>query len=163
MRPLLLLLVSGFLLAAAEKPEWDNPAIVHVGTEKPHSTMMVYPSAALARTADPLKSPWYALLNGTWKFYGVLRPADRPLEFFRPEYDDSKWQPMPVPSSWQMHGFDIPIYTNIIYPWPQPVDKRPQVPYEFHPVGSYRMHFQMPAGWKGRRIYLHFDGVDSAF
>src|SRR5436309_366154 len=30
---------------AAEKPEWDNPAIVHIGTEKPHGTMMVYPSA----------------------------------------------------------------------------------------------------------------------
>ncbi len=71
---------------------------------------------------------------------------------------------MPVPASWQMHGFDIPIYTNIIYPWPQDAsNKPPQVPYEFNPVGSYRLQFTVPPDWKGRQVYLHFDGVDSAF
>ena len=73
------------------------------------------------------------------------------------------WGTMPVPASWQMHGFDVPIYTNIIYPWPQDPSKPPQVPYEFNPVGSYRMHFTVPPGWQGRRVILHFDGVDSAF
>ena len=79
-----------FLLAicgavfAADKPEWDNPAIVHVGTEKPHATMMVYPSAELARTGDRAKSPWFQLLNGTWKFHGSLRPADRPAGLLPP-------------------------------------------------------------------------------
>jgi beta-galactosidase len=149
--------------AAADKPEWDNPAIVHVGTEKPHSTMMVYPSGELARTGDPARSPWFQLLNGTWKFHGSLRPAERPMDFYRPDYDDRSWGAMPVPSSWQMHGFDVPIYTNIIYPWPQDASKPPQVPYAFNPVGSYRMHFTVPPAWKGRQVYLHFDGVDSAF
>ena len=37
------------------------------------------------------------------------------------------------------------------------------VPYEFNPVGSYRMRFTVPPEWKGRPVYLHFDGVDSAF
>src|SRR5690242_18326037 len=62
-----------------------------------------------------------------------------------------------------MHGFDIPIYTNVIYPWPQDDTKPPQVPYEFNPVGSYRVQFNVPPAWKGRPVYLHFDGVDSAF
>ena len=44
-------------VALADKPEWDNPAIVHVGTERPHATMMVYPSAELARTARQALSP----------------------------------------------------------------------------------------------------------
>ena len=57
---------------------------------------------------------------------------------------------MPVPASWQMHGFDIPIYTNIIYPWPQDPSKAAAAPpYEFNPVGSYRMHFTVPAGVEG--------------
>jgi beta-galactosidase len=150
-------------LTAADKPEWDNPAIVHVGTERPHATMMAYPSADLARTFDRAKSPWFQLLNGTWKFHGSLRPAERPLDFYRPDFNDASWMPMPVPASWQMHGFDIPIYTNIIYPWPQEASKPPQVPYAFNPVGSYRMQFTVPAAWKGRPVYLHFDGVDSAF
>jgi beta-galactosidase len=148
---------------AADRPEWDNPAIVHLGTEKPHATMMVYPSAELARAGDRAKSPWFQSLNGSWKFHGSLRPADRPLEFYRPDYSDAAWRTIPVPSSWQMHGFDIPIYTNIIYPFPQDPDAAPKPPYDFNPVGSYRTRFTVPPAWKGRQVYLHFEGVDSAF
>ena len=43
------------------------------------------------------------------------------MDFYRPGYDDSGWGTMPVPASWQMHGFDVPIYTNIFAPpMPQP-------------------------------------------
>jgi beta-galactosidase len=150
-------------LAFAQRPEWDDVSVLHWGTEKPHATMMVYPTAELARTGDRAKSPWFQSLNGSWKFHGSPRPADRPLEFFRPGYDDSQWRNIPVPSSWQLHGFDIPVYTNIIYPWPQDPEKPPHVPHEWNPVGSYRTTFVVPAAWKGRPVYLHFDGVDSAF
>ena len=154
------LIVSGW---AADRPEWDNPSIVKVGVEKPHATMMVYPTADMARAAQPSQSPWYQSLNGTWKFQGSLRPADRPLDFYRPAFKDGAWRTIPVPSSWQMHGFDIPIYTNIIYPWPQDPKAAPNVPKDFNPVGSYRRTFTVPPLWKGRKVYLHFEGVDSAF
>jgi beta-galactosidase len=62
-----------------------------------------------------------------------------------------------------MHGFDVPIYTNIIYPWPQDPHGPPTPPYNFNPVGSYRVQFTLAAGWTGRQVYLHFAGVDSAF
>lgn len=159
-------LVFAALYAAslsAQKPEWDNPAIIHIGTERPHSSMMVYPAADQARQGDRSASPWFESLNGEWKFHGSLRPAERPLEFYKPEFNDESWGLMPVPSSWQMHGFDIPIYTNIIYPWPQDPKGPPTPPYDFNPVGSYRTHFTVPAGWDGRKVYLHFAGVDSAF
>ncbi|MBS1854255.1 MAG: DUF4981 domain-containing protein [Acidobacteria bacterium] len=159
-------LLSLFVFAAAfaqTRPEWDNPAIVHVGSEKPHATMMVYPSAELARTGDRARSPWFQSLNGTWKFRGSERPADRPVDFYRTDYDDSGWGSIPVPASWQMHGFDIPVYTNIIYPFPQDPSKPPSPPYDWNPVGSYRLRFTVPPAWKGRPVYLHFDGVDSAF
>ncbi|XP_022867807.1 uncharacterized protein LOC111387485 [Olea europaea var. sylvestris] len=64
-----------------------------------------------------------------------------------------------VPSNWQMHGFDIPIYTNVIYPFP--LDP-PRVP-EDNPSGCYRTYFYIPKEWEGRRIFLHFEAVDSAF
>src|SRR5436190_5759913 len=163
MRIATILLMTAGVVLAADKPEWDNPAIVHVGTEKPHATMMSYPSVELARTADRATSPWFQLLNGTWKFHGSLRPSERPIDFYRSDYSDAAWGNMPVPASWQLHGFDIPIYTNIIYPFPQDASKAPAPPYEFNPVGSYRMHFTVPPTWKGRPIYLHFDGVDSSF
>jgi beta-galactosidase len=150
-------------LACAQRPEWDDVSVLHLGTEKPHATMMVYPTADLAKAGDPAKSPWFQSLNGNWKFHGSPRPADRPLEFYRPGYDDSRWRLIPVPSSWQLHGFDIPVYSNIIYPWPQDPDKPPQVPHEWNPVGSYRTTFVVPPVWRDRPVYLHFDGVDSAF
>src|SRR3954452_124708 len=103
MRLLLIPLFAALLCAAAEKPEWDNPAVVHVGTERPHATMMVYPSLDSAKAGNRALSPWFKLLNGNWKFHGALRPADRPLDFYRPDYDDSRWGSMPVPASWQMH------------------------------------------------------------
>ncbi len=160
------LVVLSILIAvgwAAERPEWDNPSIVKAGVEKPHATMMVYPNAELARTDQPSKSPWFQSLNGTWKFHGSLRPADRPLDFYRPDFSDAAWRTIPVPSNWQMHGFDIPIYSNIIYPWPQDPNAAPNVPKDFNPVGSYRRMFTVPPAWKGREVYLHFAGVDSAF
>lgn len=150
-------------VASADKPEWDNPAIIHTGTLPPHTTMMSYPTAELAAGQDCAASPWFHLLNGSWKFHGSMRPSDRPRDFYRPEYSDADWGTIPVPASWQMHGFDIPIYTNIIYPWPQDRNGPPTPPYDFHPVGSYRRQFTLPSAWQGRRVLLHFAGVDSAF
>ena len=158
---LLLLFVNACL--AADRPNWDNPAVIQVGTEKPHATMMVYPTVELARAGQPTFSPWYQSLNGSWKFSGVLRPSDRPLDFYRSEYNDSAWRSIPVPSSWQMHGFDIPIYSNVPYPFPQDRKAMPNVPKDFNPVGSYRRTFTVSPTWAGREVFLHFAGVDSAF
>ncbi|WP_321474500.1 glycoside hydrolase family 2 TIM barrel-domain containing protein [uncultured Paludibaculum sp.] len=157
----LLLFVSACL--AADRPEWDNPAIYKIGEEKPHATMMVYPTAELAKAGQMAQSPWFQSLNGTWKFDGVLRPADRPLDFFRTDFNDSAWRTMPVPASWQLHGFDIPIYSNVPYPFPQDPKLMPTPPKDFNPVGSYRRTFTIAPTWKGREVYLHFAGVDSAF
>lgn len=51
-----------------------------------------------------------------------------------------------VPSNWQMHGFDRPIYTNVIYPFP--LDP-PHVP-DDNPTGCYRTYFQLPKEWEGK-------------
>nr|CAB3479457.1 unnamed protein product [Digitaria exilis] len=64
-----------------------------------------------------------------------------------------------VPSNWQMHGFDRPIYTNITYPFPI----NPPFVTSDNPTGCYRTVFHIPKEWKGRRILLHFEAVDSAF
>ena len=157
-----LCLSAGFCMAQ-DRPEWDNPAIVKEGVEKPHATMMLYPTATLALAGQIAQSPWHQSLNGDWKFHGSLRPADRPLEFYRTDFNDASWRTIPVPSSWQLHGFDIPIYSNINYPWPQDAKADPLVPKDLNPVGSYRRTFMVPQAWKGRNVYLHFAGVDSAF
>ncbi len=123
----LLALTSGEARAQTP-PEWANPAVFTVGTERPHATFVVFPDAALASTGDATKSPFLASLNGPWKFHLSPRPDRRPVDFFRPTFDDGAWKTIPVPSNWQMQGFDLPIYTNIIYPWPQDPKAPPHVP-----------------------------------
>ena len=164
MRKLIALLCfSAALGTAQERPEWNDTKVIKTGVEKPHASMMIYPSSNLALAGDTVVSPWRQSLNGNWKFHGSLRPADRPLEFYRTDFNDSSWHTIPVPSNWQLHGFDIPIYSNINYPWPQDPKAPPNVPRDLNPVGSYRRTFVIPETWKGRTVFLHFEGVDSAF
>ncbi|KAL6989747.1 beta-galactosidase [Sarracenia purpurea var. burkii] len=103
--------------------------------------------------------PFVKSLSGYWKFLLALNPAHVPLSFYDSAFQDSDWATLPVPSNWQMHGFDRPIYTNILYPFPL---NPPSVP-EDNPTGCYRTYFCLPKEWEGRRIFLHFEAVDSAF
>ncbi|MFG1968647.1 glycoside hydrolase family 2 TIM barrel-domain containing protein [Nonomuraea fuscirosea] len=93
-------------------------------------------------------------LNGTWRFR--LSPtANVPEDFAGPDYDDSGWDDLPVPSHWVLHGHGAPAYTNVVYPIP--VDP-PRVPDE-NPTGDYRRVFDLPEGWTGGR--LRFEGAES--
>ncbi len=145
------------------RPEWDDVAVYKVNVEPPHATMMVYPNAALAAAGDRTRSPWFRSLNGDWKFRCSPNPAARPADFYRADFNDAAWGAIPVPSNYQLHGCDIPIYTNIPYPFPMDPDGPPVVPKDVNSVGSYRTTFTLPEGWAGRQTFLHFDGVDSAF
>jgi beta-galactosidase len=159
------LIVAFFVLAvpAQERPEWDNVSVFKVNVEKPHATMTVYPTIELAKAGDRSKSPWFRSLNGSWKFYCSESPAKRPVDFYRSDFDDSRWRTIPVPSNYQLQGCDIPIYTNSRYPFPMNTAGPPVVPGERNSVGSYRTEFEVPGNWDGRQVFLHFDGVDSAF
>ena len=98
-------------------------------------------------------------LGGDWLFHFDPSPEEAPQGFEAPDYDDSDWDQIPVPSNWQMEGFGSPWYTNVQYPIPV---NEPFVP-SANPTGSYRRAFLVPAAWKGRNIRIRFDGVDSWF
>ncbi len=139
------------------REEWDDPAVLHVGTERPHATMMTYPSAELAARGDRAASSWFRSLNGRWKFRYSPNPASRPAGFERPEFDDTAWPTIAVPGNWEIQGFGMPIYTNVQYPFSFEA-ANPRAPREDNPVGSYRTTFTVPADWGGRRVFLHFAG-----
>ncbi|MFF5104291.1 glycoside hydrolase family 2 TIM barrel-domain containing protein [Streptomyces sp. NPDC000134] len=148
-------------------PEWNDFGVFRVGTEPPHTTLMPYPGVREALAADRTRSPYRLSLDGTWKFAYADRPGDRDPDFHRTDLDDGDWDRIPVPSVWQTHGYDRPIYLNITYPYwgpnglgedPQP----PAAPTRYNPVGQYRRTFTVPRDWSGRRTFLHFEGVKSA-
>ncbi|MHC4432459.1 MAG: glycoside hydrolase family 2 TIM barrel-domain containing protein [Planctomycetota bacterium] len=166
---LLILMVLGPLFAVSGleartvepgTPEWERPEIVGINKEPGHCTLVPYLHLRRALKLDRMQSRLYMSLNGDWKFNWTQKPAERPVEFYKPGYDVSKWADIPVPSNWQMHGYGRPIYLNMRYPFK--VDP-PFIPHDYNPVGSYRRQFRILNRWKDRQVFLHFDGVKSAF
>lgn len=162
------LIACSVLLALPTAPsqtgpeDWENPALPHGGTTAPRAAFVPFPDAASALRTAPQDSPRYMSLNGTWKFHWSPRPADRPLDFWRPEADLGGWKDIPVPSNWMFHGYDDPIYVNIGYEFARN-PKPPFVPHDHNPVGSYRRVFTVPADWAGMDVTLHFGAVKSFF
>lgn len=147
-------------------PEWNNnPDIFQLNRMEAHSHMMAYPSAEAALADDRTASPYFKSLNGTWKFSLADTPEQRARDFYRSDFDSSGWADMPVPSHWQLQGYDYPQYTNIRYPWSErePDLAPPYAPTVYNPVGSYVRSFEVPSSWAGQPVFLSFQGVESAF
>jgi len=151
-------------------PELEDPECLGVNKEPAHAVLMPYATPAEAFAANRQASPFCRSLNGNWKFNWVNHPAERPVDFYKPGFSVEGWKEIPVPSCWQLLGYGTPYYRNIGYTfqkdWPHVLSEPPTnyTSYvERDPVGSYRREFEVPAAWRGRRVFITFDGVDSAF
>ncbi len=147
------------MLSAQLHPDYENPGVFERNQEKPHATLMPYPSVDNALEGIRKSSPFHLSLNGEWQFHWVENPAEAPGDFFKPGYDRSEWPSISVPSNWQMEGFGYPLFRNVGLP--HPLDP-PLVPKQFNPTGSYFRTFELPGEWKDRQVFLHFEGVHSA-
>lgn len=139
--------------------EWEDPSVVELGKEPPHTFFTSYSQMEDAMTDDPTKSPFVKSLNGTWKFHYVNTPEERPTTFQNPSFNDWYWKEITVPSNWELQGFGIPIYTNHNNPFPI---NPPFIDHSYDPVGSYRTQFTVPEGWSGREVILHFGSISGA-
>lgn len=157
-----------------------NCDIVQIGREPARTDSIPYENTAAAITAavnyDKSLSGYYRLLSQTrWRFSYYESPAafdaGKDTDFWQEDFDDSHWNEIFVPSVWQTQGYDHPIYTNTTQKfaknfgnekigYPRDLPKAPTV---YNPVGLYRHTFEIPAEWEGRRVYLDFEGVNSAF
>lgn len=138
---------------------YENLHILHEGTMPvrnyyiPASTAFDSPIAA-RENSDRLQS-----LNGTWKFRyydSIYRLQD---EFYNEGYDVSGFDDIPVPSVWQMHGYDYHQYTNVRYPF---AFDPPYVPKD-NPCGAYVTDFIYDQNEDAPLAHLNFEGVDSCF
>lgn len=161
-----------------ESPYWEDETMFAENKEPGVATYMPYENeAAMLADAEYYATPWstpvnnrYMTLNGTWKFNLVSEPSLRPTDFYKEGYDVAEWDTIPVPSNWEMHGYDKPIYNNVEYPHsntPPFIKARPGYNdggknYGINPVGSYVRTFEIPQNWDGRRTFIHFGGIYSA-
>ena len=179
--------LAGFAYGEVEAPvgnEWESPQQLSLNKEQPKAWFFNFASVESARKVLPDASEYYLSLDGTWRFNWVPNPGERPVDFYKTDFDDTAWDNVTVPMNWNVAGiqkdgsqkYGTPIYVN------QPVIFKHQVavgdwkhgvmrePAPFHTtykhrneVGSYRRTFTIPAEWKGREVYINFDGVDSFF
>ncbi|MBQ7387378.1 MAG: hypothetical protein IJW03_04335, partial [Clostridia bacterium] len=133
--------------------------VLHRGCEDPRAYFIPHASAdTLALPRE--ESKYFKSLCGAWnfKFYPSVNDVPNPCETDIPYAEK-----LDVPSNWQYmigRGYDVPQYTNHLYPFP--VDP-PHVP-EDNPAGLYRRSFTLDAeALLGKDVMLNFEGVDSCF
>ena len=144
---------------AAPPPEWENLSVLSRNREAASASSVPYADREAARAGERGASPYFRLLNGQWRFSYWPSPDAVPSGFEQGDFETHAWDRIAVPGNWQRQGYGRPQYTNTRYPYP--VDP-PFVP-DDNPVGLYKTAFLLPESWDGRHVFLHFEGVDSAF
>ena len=146
--------------AEEHAPEWENELVNYVNVEPARAYSFPLASVAAALTPDLPETPYVKSLNGRWRYNWCGSPAQRPRDFWKTDFDDSRWYEIDVPSCVEMKGFGVPQYSNIKYPHPA---TPPYTDRNYNPVSSYRTTFTVPADWRGRSVFLRFEGVYSAY
>lgn len=142
----------------AQVNDWEHPEKVSLNTQPPHAYYIPYPDEAQAIKKG--SSSFEQSLDGTWKFKLVNTVAERPLDFYKTNFDTKQWSNIKVPANWQTEGFDKFIFTDVEYPIsPNP----PFVPKDYNPVGSYKRAFTVSKEWKNKNVFIHLGAVNSFF
>ncbi|TAJ13766.1 DUF4981 domain-containing protein [Marinilabiliaceae bacterium JC017] len=142
----------------SQQHDWENHYKLHENRLPARATSYSYRSLEAAKTGRREKAEIRSL-NGRWHFLFTSDSQQRPTDFYQLSYDFNQWDQIEVPSCWEMKGYGIPIYTNVVYPF----TPRPPFIDRTNPVGSYIKEFELPENWKDQQIILHFGGVSSAF
>lgn len=139
--------------------EWENPLIFRKNMEPCRSYFIPFTDEKSALTRERGMSDCFKLLNGIWKFHYSNNGQGIPENFASPDFDDSAWDTIKVPSNWQTEGYDWFQYLNTAFAIPI---NPPYVPSD-NPTGLYRRSFTVPDNWNGQEVFVRFEGVDSAF
>ncbi|XXD09558.1 beta-galactosidase [Klebsiella sp. R445] len=138
------------------REDWQNQTITHLNRLTAHPTFASWRTVADAR--DNRASGRRHLLDGQWQFSYAHSPFAVDPHWIEQDLADSR--STPVPSNWQMEGYDAPIYTNVRYP----IDTTPPRVPEENPTGCYSLNFTLDPQWQAEgQTQVIFDGVNSAF
>lgn len=165
-------------LSAQTMKEWDDVSVTNLNRELSHDLSIPFTDADDAKTLELSKSPYWLDLNGTWHFHWSPLPTGVPTGFQASDYDDSSWDNIDVPSTWQVYGvrhnktWDKPLYVNTSYPFTYTSDYSVMAarPANFtygesmkNPVGCYRRKFTLPQGWEKRKTHIRFNGAGHGY
>jgi beta-galactosidase len=150
---LILLFFIGVFPAKAQKKYWEDPLINSINRLPMNAYFLPYANKSHTEIRR-------ISLDGTWKFKRYKNPEACTTPFFSINFNAQEWDNITVPGSWDLQGYDTPIYTDEEYSFPP---NPPYVPKDYNPVGAYIRDFEIPQNWKGMDLFIDFEGVESAF
>jgi beta-galactosidase len=144
----------------APRPDWENPAVNHVGAEPMHTSFAGFETRAAALAGDVAKSRYHLSLDGIWKVHMAPNPEARPVGFEDPTRDVSTWHDVQVPGILQAQGLSRPVFVGSGYPFPR---NEPFIEHRLNEVASYRRDFTVPTQFAGRRLLLNIGAAGAAY
>lgn len=166
MKKILLSLITPLLpiigvISSTTQKDWENNHVLQINREAARASFLPY----TAQPGDQTLS-----LNGQWKFRWAKTPEETLPGFHVKGFNDSSWNTLPVPATWETSGYGTPIYISAGYPFrinPPLVTTEPPTNWttykERNPTGQYRRTFSLPGSWLTGQVFLRFEGVQSAF
>lgn len=150
-----------FIANAQTQNDWENQKVVGRNKEPYHVSVIPHADLIGALAYDKTLSPYYKNLNGIWKFKYSPTILQAPTDFYKMGYNFANWDSIKVPGNIELQGFGTPVFRNINHPFT--ASNPPFIPAKEIPVGSYFRKFNLPTNWDGRQVFIHFDGVESAY
>jgi len=154
----------------------EDPEVYEVNRVKAHSDHRFYENETMMEAGEHSEDPCWSngsdgekmalrqYLNGTWKFAYAKNPTERQADFYKEDYDSSGFDEIAVPGHIQTQGYDKKQYINTMYPWDGHNELRPpHIAWDYNPVGSYVRTFDLKDELEGKRVFLSFQGVETAF
>ena len=140
----------------------EDPEVFEVNRIEAHSDHKYYES-----TEEMISEAEMSLrqsLNGMWYFSYAKNPSMRVEDFYKMEFDCKFFDKIKVPGHIQLQGYDQCQYINTMYPWDGTEELRPpKISKEYNPVGSYVKYFELEEALQDKRVFVSFQGVETAF
>ena len=146
------------MTAKEAKLSWlEDPEVFAVNRIPAHSDHTYFEKETEER---PLRQ----CLNGSWLFSYAKNPSMRVERFYEDSYDRSGFDTIQVPGHFETQGYGRNQYINTMYPWDgEEFLRPPMVSKRNNPVGSYVKYFTLEEQMKGKRTFISFQGVETAF
>lgn len=150
----LIIFCTALGLSAQTFTEWQDSKVFEVNK--------LYPRANIPQNNEYFSHGlFFENLDGQWTFHYVPNADERPMDFFRTDYDDSGWDSIPVPGNWELNGYGVPVYVNTTNDFDN--SQLPKVPVKDNAVGSYRKWVEIDKISEGQQVVLNIGGAKSCF
>lgn len=129
---------------------WADPSHAAEGKIKPRQEFISYTIRDLAQKGEENEAQHYLPLAGKWRVYSSTTEQGGMAGFYQPRFSTANWDETTLPNT-------VPTTDKSLLGLVPP-----QLPAE-NPLVQYRAAIEVPYLWLDRDMYIHIEGVGSAY